>query len=113
MINLTLKEKKAFRYLKQRLQCALGSDLLEIKLFGSRARGEARRSSDYDILLVLKKRPKLNEPQSEIIAQSAYDVLDRYGIFLSTVVFGEKDLWRSRRIGTPFTYWVDKEGIKI
>jgi predicted nucleotidyltransferase len=33
----------------------LGDDLIQVALFGSRARGEARWRSDYDLMVVLRR----------------------------------------------------------
>lgn len=45
-------ESTALAFLRDRLVAAL--DPLEIRLFGSRARGQARPDSDFDLLVVLR-----------------------------------------------------------
>ena len=40
--------------LKARLQTIYGDRLIELKLFGSRARADSRPDSDYDVLVVLR-----------------------------------------------------------
>jgi uncharacterized protein len=43
---------EALKALKQRLQARYGSNLLEVRLFGSYARGEQDDESDVDVLLL-------------------------------------------------------------
>jgi excisionase family DNA binding protein len=77
--------------IKQRLNETLGDNVERIILFGSRARGDAHKDSDYDVLLLVKKRSRELENQVNDIA---YDMLDRYGklvnIFDSEVAVYEK-----------------------
>ncbi|MEM2550444.1 MAG: nucleotidyltransferase domain-containing protein, partial [Nitrososphaerota archaeon] len=44
--------------LVERLLERFGSDLVSVVVYGSVARGEARRDSDVDLLIVLKGMPK-------------------------------------------------------
>lgn len=52
---------KILREVKLKLQEILGDDLVEVVLFGSYARGEATEESDVDLLVVVKRRPTLEE----------------------------------------------------
>ena len=69
--------------IKLRLNEALEDNIRQIILFGSRARGDAERDSDYDILLLLDKRSGLLEDKVDGIA---YEMLERYGVVVTIFV---------------------------
>lgn len=69
--------------IKQRLREILSENAKEIILFGSRARGDAERDSDYDILLLVDKRSRLLEDKVDGIA---YEMLERYGVVVTIFV---------------------------
>lgn len=91
MIKVRAKNDPVLAEIKQRLNETLGDNVERIILFGSRARGDAHKDSDYDVLLLVKKHTKELEDQ---INDIAYDMLDRYGklvnIFDSEVAVYEK-----------------------
>jgi predicted nucleotidyltransferase len=50
---LSEEEKSALREFKSRLQKVLCNQLIELKVFGSKARGDDRPDSDIDILVIV------------------------------------------------------------
>ena len=50
---LSPKEKSALKHFKDGLNQALGAQLIELKLFGSKARGDDRPDSDLDVLVIV------------------------------------------------------------
>ena len=86
-----IKSDPVLAEVKLRLYETLGDNLERIILFGSRARGDAHKDSDYDVLLLVKKRSRELENQVNDIA---YEMLDRFGklvnIFNSEVAVYEK-----------------------
>ena len=84
--------------------------LKSITLFGSRARGDDRPDSDYDLLLVTTKR---DQDLNDRLYDGVMDVLLSTGRLVSLKLFTESDYQRLSSIPTPFMSRVMKEGIKI
>jgi predicted nucleotidyltransferase len=54
-LNLTSKEKLALKEFKEKILKKMKGEVLDIKLFGSKARGNFKEDSDIDVLVLLKK----------------------------------------------------------
>ena len=50
---LSQRESEALREFSTRIRAALGANLRELRLFGSKARGDARPDSNLDVLMVV------------------------------------------------------------
>jgi predicted nucleotidyltransferase len=55
--GVTVGESGLLDGLVSKLREGLGSDLVAVVLFGSRARGEAREGSDWDVLVIAHRLP--------------------------------------------------------
>jgi predicted nucleotidyltransferase len=53
---LTLPEQQALHRFKTVLESLLADNLISLRLFGSRARGEGTDESDLDVLIVLREK---------------------------------------------------------
>jgi predicted nucleotidyltransferase len=85
--------------LSHRLAKRLGDELREIRLFGSRAKGTFGPHSDYDILIVLRRRaPEL----LDAIYDEAQELELRHDVDFSFKVYAEDDFARKQKLGTPF-----------
>ena len=60
------------------LDCAYGDRLERVVLFGSRARGDARPDSDYDVAIFLKSMPNRWEDLDRL-ADLSTDFIDETG----------------------------------
>lgn len=77
-LKLSDKEKKAVREFIRTVRLAYGDKIQEAALFGSKVRGDAKRYSDVDILLIVNdEKWKYRQPFSVILSDIAlkYDVL--------------------------------------
>lgn len=67
--------------------------LKNIALYGSRARGDNKKYSDYDFMVLLSEK---NEEISEVIYEIGYHILDKYDKLASCLIWNEKD-WEFHR----------------
>lgn len=88
----------------------LTENIEEIYLFGSRCREDWRPDSDYDILIVVKKKNK------ELVSKFydvVIDILLDTGKLISLKIFTISEFKRLRSIPTPFMRHIITEGIKL
>lgn len=57
-------ERAAARWLVERVRAEVPAELVQVSLFGSRARGDSRPDSDIDLLLTFRRLPHDREPQA-------------------------------------------------
>ena len=108
--QLTEIEKKALDIFKSALEKIIGKGLFEMKLFGSKARGDSTVESDIDILVVVESDDWhiCNE-----IYKIATDIQLSNDVCISPKVLSRKDYTRNRDIGTPFVKNIIKEGVSV
>jgi len=86
----------------------LGARARGIILFGSRARGDARAGSDYDVVVVVDRRsPDVRETLLEI----EVELLDRYGSLVACLLRDERE-WAASQ-GLPIGLNVAREGVSL
>lgn len=85
----------------ERLAARLGDRLLRVSLFGSRARGEARPRSDFDLMIVLRRASGKERDVVHGLA-TQIELEHEYGIDLSTKITDEERFYRLRRSALPF-----------
>ena len=82
----------------------------EVILYGSRARGDERADSDWDIL-VLTDEP-LDLARTRAFRYPLYDLALELGEQFSVFVHSKKD-WNNRQRITPFYESVQQEGVLL
>lgn len=79
-------------------------------LFGSRARGQEKPDSDYDLLVVAASADKRFRSD---LYDIAVDILLEMGRDVSLKIFRTDEFNRLRAMGTPFMKNVLSEGVRI
>lgn len=82
----------------------------EAFLFGSRARGDNRNDSDYDILILID-RNVTNEIEDDF-REDLYNIELESGQIISAFIYS-KDFWNSQLTYSPLYKNVIKEGILL
>lgn len=80
-------------------------------LYGSEARGDARKDSDIDVLILLDGDKRNLKHEEELVGE-LYDIELATGVLVSPMIMLRKQ-WESRPFKTPFYINVMNEGIKI
>lgn len=108
--ELSCEEEKALLDFRQRLKSRCGDELISIKLFGSRARGDARPESDIDLLVVFEKYTKKVE---DILIEVICDILNSRGIYFEVVSYSRQEYEKSKREQWPFVLNLEKEAVLV
>jgi len=83
----------------------------EVYLYGSRARGNAKRISDWDILILLNLKNISFDLETKFMNEF-YEVELETGEIISPLVYTKSD-WNERRSITPLYENIKKEGVRI
>jgi len=103
-------EKRILHGLVDYLNDLYPGEIRLVQLFGSRARGDARQDSDYDVLIVVKDRSTINRSR---IYDYVLDVNLNYGINLSLKIYGEHEFELFKKKGVPFIREILSEGYSL
>ncbi len=111
-MKLTAKEKKALKEFKKELERKLRTNLVQMILFGSKARGDARKDSDIDVLVIVRRdseltRQKVNNIRMDINQKYSYQ------LFISAKVMSKKEFNYYNSIPTLFAFFIKRDGILI
>jgi predicted nucleotidyltransferase len=108
--TLSQQESEALREFAARIRAALGANLRDLRLFGSKARGDARPDSDLDVLVVVAGDRVCAEDRAIDIA---FDVNVASDLYISPRVVTAESLadpvWRT----TLFVQTVTREGVAL
>ena len=96
------------REFADRVRTDLGPHLKELILFGSRARGDARPDSDYDVLVVVDER---TGRERESVLDVTADLFARYGALFGCL-YRSVEEWR-RLEGFPLQMNIAREGVAL
>ncbi len=97
---------------RQRLLEMLPTQVRQITLFGSQARGDATPASDLDVLVVVRD----SSPWvTERIRQVRYEVMEQYHFLplLSLVILDEEHSEELKSRGSGFLSNIEREGVTL
>lgn len=109
-MRLNEKEQQALRKFRLALEEALIDNLLEVKLFGSKARGDARKDSDIDVLIIISSN---DWRMCDVVYGIATDILLETEVSISPKVISRKEYNQLYNTGSPFIKNVIREGITV
>lgn len=110
--HLSADDRRVIQDLCDRIVTVVGDRVEAIKLFGSRARGDARPDSDFDILVVVDKD---DFELGEQIGSIAYDVYwdDDFRRYLSVKVMGRDHYAFLGSMPSSFFLNVEEEAVTL
>ncbi|MBI5196597.1 MAG: nucleotidyltransferase domain-containing protein [Nitrospirae bacterium] len=107
---LTKIEKKVVEEFAKQVRTALGQNLIDMEIFGSKVRGDFTGDSDIDILVVVKERTlDVMDKIGDITAELALE----YDMPLSPVIFSKYEYQVNRNMSSPFVLSVEAEGVRL
>jgi len=102
--------QEALAALAAALRRRWGDQLLAIRLFGSRARGEADAESDVDVAVVLERAAWADKCE---VIDTAADIGLEHDLIISPTVFDRATYERWRRQQRPLVADIEREGIPL
>mgnify|MGYP001032364633 CR=1 FL=1 len=107
---LNKRETEVIGSFAKELKDKLGDEILSIRLFGSKVRGDFYQDSDIDIFILIKEKKKsVIEELDEIAANYVL----HYDLPLSPVVYDIFEYKKNKELGSFFFESVEREGILL
>jgi len=91
-----------------RLKERLGDKFVAVTLYGSRARGDAREGSDFDLIVEVRKR---TEEVRELVLELDVEMMNEFDELFVGMVYDEAEWAQAERF--PFGWNVAKEGLSL
>ena len=92
----------------QRLRERLGENLKQVILFGSRARGKTGKDSDFDFVVVVKKRTK---SVRESVLDVDVEMMNDHSALFAPMIYDGREWERAKEF--PLGWNVEREGISL
>src|SRR6185312_1313558 len=97
--DLTPTEQHALQRFKAAIEPLLADNLVSLRLFGSRVRGEGTEESDLDVLVVLQEK---NRALCRRIVAEALEIDLAYDMNLAPTILSVEEYQKNRDCRTPF-----------
>ncbi len=109
-MTLDTREKSALTQFKTNLERVLSGQLIELKLFGSKARGDDRPNSDIDVLVIVATDDwRIRDKVYDV----ATDILLQRDVCISPKVISKKRFEQLCKEGTSFMSNVSRDAITV
>ncbi len=108
--SLSVQEMAALNTYIAALQTRFENQLVEVLLFGSKARGDVHPGSDIDLLVIL------NDPNAKNLSEAralGFDILLTYDVFLSIRAMSQQQWQTLADIDSLFYRNLTKDGIPL
>ena len=106
---LNKTEKNVVTSFVEELKKTIGDDIIDIRLFGSKVRGDFEDDSDIDIFVLVKRKGETRDRISDIAADYFYE----YNVPLAPVVYSVFEYEKNRELGSFFFEQVEREGVPL
>ena len=107
-VGLLENERNALQKLKKALEEQCG--LIDFRVFGSKARGEAVPGSDVDVMIEIEDyNPRAESAIDDIV----FKINLEYDCFISAVIFGRRELEEGPLGESPLYRVIEREGIAV
>jgi uncharacterized protein len=110
--RLSAADKLALSDFVRRVRAAFGNDVVELRLFGSKARGDAGPDADLDVLVIVGPDPN-RWPAAKTVSDIAFDVNLEHEVFISPIVLTAAMMADPRWAHSPFLQAVRAEGVRL
>jgi predicted nucleotidyltransferase len=107
-MNLAENEERALKELREELFAKYR--IIDIRLYGSKARGEGREDSDLDIMIEI---PEYDWAVVAEIDDIIYRINLEHDVFISALVFGKDELEEGPMSEAPIYKVIQREGVPL
>lgn len=111
--RLTPNEHVGLAAFVEHLRQRYGDDLLRVRLFGSKARGDFHEESDFDLLIVLRMDHADYRRHWNELVDLAWDIQLTHGIIISFVLKDESNYARMQRDGLLLARNIEQDGVDL
>lgn len=109
--SMSSQELQALDELTEKLRQKYGAQLKELKVFGSKVRGDFTSDSDIDIFLLLDRN--VDRTQEDELYHIVFEIDLKFDVYISMRIFSTSKLSEPRIKNLPFIKNIEKEGITI
>ena len=103
--------RRAAEEFARRVTSCLGGQVDSIVLYGSVARGDTKRASDVDVLVISPDPAAVKDRISAIRSDLSYE--SNFAFFISLVQLSRAELLELVRLGSPFAWDIVREAIGL
>jgi len=107
-MKLAENEERALKELREELFAKYR--IIDIRLYGSKARGEGKEDSDLDIMIEI---PEYDRAMVAEIDDIIYRINLEHDVFISALVFGKDELEEGPMSEAPIYKVIQREGVPL